>query len=199
MDIRFKDLPADVSVLNPSDQKLKPGTSQTLLMEWMTQNADVPLDESFTMFVKHHEVEVPYLFKVSGTAYSPVSSSPARILFLRGETQKELTIRNNSKSQIGLRGMSSQSGSFRIGPLPLVLPPGGQATLSLTVARSISDKNYQDAVSLVFDQPVEDMASLIIPVVVNYEKPPEKPSRTLPTQKQIQEMLQKAKQPPTRP
>ena len=195
MEIRFKDLPPDVSVLSLTDRKLKPGSGQSVLMQWMTQNYDGALDAPFTILVKHRDVEVPYPFEIKGIVYSPLSSLPAQILLLKGETQKEFIVRNNSKSEVRLNSVYSQSGNFNVGPLPLVLPPGGQANLNLRETASIGETNYRDIVSLALDHPVEDMVSLIIPVVVNYEKPPEKPS----VEKQLQDLLKKTQLPPTKP
>jgi hypothetical protein len=198
MNVRFEGVPADIEVLGLTDRKLQPGDHE-LQMQWLTDNYDGPIHEDFRIFARYRDVELPYSFTVGGMVYSPVSSLPMQALFLRDESQKELTIKNNSQSDVRITRYTCQSGNFRLSSLPILLHPGDQSVITIREVNNTGQKNFQDMLSLGFEQTVEGMASLIIPIIANYEKPPEDKRFLGLSQKEIDDLRQKAKQNPIKP
>lgn len=199
MDVQFKDPQEDLLVLGLEDRKLKSGTDQTISMRWATNNYDGQIRSGFSILVKHHDVEVPYDFAIEGFVYSPISTVPSQLLFLKNEREKQFVVRNNSKSEARIKGVSSLSG-LAVQPLPQVLPPGGESLLTVKLIRNVSQENYRDKLFLRLERPVDGLSSLVVPIVLNYVKPAEKQNSILGlTQKEIDELLQKAKQQPIKP
>ncbi|HYK88001.1 MAG TPA: hypothetical protein VE398_04495 [Acidobacteriota bacterium] len=196
MEVHFRDAPSDLIVTGLANQRLSPGDNQVLSMQLITENFDGQVRVPFTVLAKRGDVEVPYQFEMDANVYSPISALPAQLLYLRDERQKELIVRNNSQSEVEIKGIYSGSGVFEVTPLPVVLQPGDKAVLRVSLLSIISRRNYPDMLSLTLARPVEDMQSLIVPVVLNYEKPPVEKRIMGLTQKELNELLKKSPQPP---
>jgi hypothetical protein len=199
MDMFLADAPPGLGRSSASKGRLKPGHDQSILLRWITANYDGEVRLPFKILVRRDGVEVPYQFEMHGIAYSPASAEPAQIVFQRGETQKEFSVRNNSHSEITITSTSSETGVLQVQSLPVVLAAGGRAVLKVKTTVPVAKANYRDMLSLAFEQPVEGMTSLIIPIVLNYEKPPEKKGFLGMTQQQIDELVRKARQQPHNP
>ena len=168
LDVRFEKAPPDLIVQGLEERKIVPGKSQAIVMELLTQNYDGKVDETFTVVVRHQEVEVPYEFKVQGFVYTPVSVFPRVLRFRKDEREHEIVVRNNSKSEVKVSSIYSQSRAFKIEPLPQALAPGAEHRFKIILVAGISETNYRDLLALIFAQPVEGMANLSLPVVLNY-------------------------------
>jgi len=197
-DFRFKDVPPDVPIsCRVRDAKLKPGKNQSVPLELSTENYNGQIQIPLTMQVKSSDVEVLYPIEIRGMVYSPVSVTPLPMFFAREEKQKDVEIRNNSKSEIRIVSATSETGvTFVVGPLPLVLPPGGQAVVKVQTPSQITQSNYRDSITLAFDKAVDGVSSVPVPVTVNYVRPTGGPPLT---QKELEELKKKAQQPPVRP
>ncbi len=198
VEVLFKDAPADLLVYGLEGGMLKPGTDVTLPMQWVTQNYDGQVQAIFTLVARQHQVEVPFQFDLRGVVYTPVSALPAQVTFRENEQQAELVVRNNSKFEVRIASFLTQTNSVTVQSLPQTLAPGSQVTLTVRPRLKIAQKNYHEMVSLDFEHPVEGMASLIVPVLLNYEKPAEiqrVPGIGL-TPQEIEELVKKARQQP---
>ncbi len=197
--VELSDAPPDLTLAGLPDRKLQPGNGQSISMEWMTSERDGPVSAHFALLARLHDVEVSFPFEVKGDIYSPVSAQPNQIIFPRGERKTEFVVRNNSRSEVSIRSYSSQTGIFEVSSVPQIIPPGGQAVMNVRTTVAVDQKNFKDLLSLAFDQPVEGMASVIVPITLNYEKPLEEKRIMGLTQKQLDELLRKAPQPPIKP
>jgi len=166
--IVMRNSPDDFYIRNLPDRKLPPGKEQKIQIQLLTQTYAGEVDEKLTAIISHQNVEVPYDFKIHGYVYAPVYSSPRKLRFLSGEHEKEIVIRNDSKSEVTINGASNEN--FRVAPLPRTLPPGGACTLTVSVVRDRPEKNHVDSLSLSLSKPVEDVDSLDLPIVLNYEE-----------------------------
>ncbi len=199
MGIAFKNAPTDLIFEGLHDRQLMPGDNHTIALRWITANSDGAISAPFTILIQHRGVDTPYQFELRGFVYSPASAVPSRVLLLKDQKVKEIKVRNNSQSDIEIRSFSTQTGVLKAWALPLVLTPGSEATLTVTLTAVIGVKNYQEVLSLDFAKPVEGMSSLIIPVVINYEEKPQERGIMGLTQKELDELLRKAGHPPGKP
>jgi hypothetical protein len=195
-DFRFKDVPRDLPFsCRLTEAKLKPGKDQSIPMQLSTEIYDGQVQIPLTIQVRHREVEVLYPIEIRGMVYAPVSVRPARMLFLREEKEKDLEIRNNSKSEVKVTSVSSEGGVvFAVGSLPFSLPPGGQTIVKVQKPAQIGQTNYRDSLLLALDKPVDGVGVLTIPVIINYIGPAgaQGPS-------EIEELRKKLQQPPIKP
>src|SRR5437867_3232064 len=191
----FKDVPPDLIVRGLTERKLMPGRSQKIDLELLTENYDGPVNETFTILVRHQDVEVPYGFKLRGFVYTPVSAIPRVLLFKKDEKETEVVIRNNSKSEVRIDSIGSESGAFKMQQIPLVLSPGRQSNLKVTRILNVTGTNYRDLLSLSFARPVDGVASLTVPVILNYVEQKKKSLQDL-TPQEMEEWLRKNKPKP---
>lgn len=197
LDMRLMELPDDMDVAEQFDPKLKPGKEQGLRMQFLTQNHDGEYHESFVLQVSSRQVTVPFRFDVRGTIYSPVSA-PARIFFLRDQKEQGLVVRNNSKSEVKIVAVSPEhSSKFLVSPIPVVIPPGGQATLSIRTPDGIEQTNYRELLSLSLERPVEDFRTVKVLVILNYVNQERGPMGL--TDKQLNDLLRNPQPPPIKP
>lgn len=183
--IVIRNSPDDFYTRNLPNRKLPPGEEQKIQIELLTQAYAGEVNESFTATISQHDVEVSYDFKIHGFVYTPVYSTPMMLRFLSGDHVKEVVIRNISKSTVTIKGASNKD--FNVTPLPQTLLPGGSCTLRVSVVRDRAEKNYVDSLSLSFEKPVEDMGSLDLGIVRNFEEVDPQKAR----EKELKELLQK--------
>jgi len=179
----LKNVPTDL-LLSLGDGKLPAGKDQKISMDLVTQNYDGEVNESFAIIARYRDVDVPYEFKVHGFVYTPVSVLPMTLKFLRGEREKELVVKNNSRSEVTI--VQGFGDGLTVGPLPQTLSPGADCRLKVTASLNKQDRNYGSTLTLSLDKPVEDMGSAEVHVILNYEDP--KPRDT---QKELEELLRK--------
>jgi len=150
-------------------RELIPGEGQKLELGLTTQDYDGEVSATFTVLAGRAGLEVPYEFKIHGYVYTPVSVSPRLLKFLKGESAKEITLTNNSKSELGIVSIHTQKGGLDVQPLPQTLAPGAACRLTVKLMLKSYQTNYQDDVVLRFANPVDEMPSVVLPVIVNYE------------------------------
>ncbi|MBZ5498524.1 MAG: hypothetical protein LAP85_19175 [Acidobacteriia bacterium] len=184
--IAVKNSPEALFVRNLPDRKLPSGKGRNIKMELLTENYAGEINEEFTTVISRQDVGVSYQFNIHGFVYAPVSSTPAVLKFLSGEREKEIIVRNNSKSEVIIT--APESVNFAVKPLPQTLPPGGECRLKVSALLNTSDKNYREPLSLGFAKPVEGKGGLTIGVIFNYEEPKPIDIRL----KEIEEWMSKA-------
>lgn len=192
MDVGFRNIPPDLFILGLAGSKLPAGRSQAVEMQLVTQNYEGSVKEGFALVVRHQEVEVPFEFTLQGSVYTPVSVLPRVLRFLRAEREKEIVVRNNTRSEVRVESVASESGGFKVEPLPQALVPGKETRLKIIHHVSNSQPNYQEVLALVFSTPVEGMAELSLPIVLNYV---EQKRKTVPelTPAEIQKLIRESK------
>lgn len=182
----MRDSPEDLTARNLPERRLPPGKDQKIQMEFLTRAYAGEVNEKFTVVISHQNVEVPYDFTIHGFVYTPVYSTPMPLRFLTGEHAKEVVVRNLSKSEVIINEASNKE--FSVAPLPQTLPPGGTCTLKVSFLRDRPEKNLVDSLFLSFAKPVEDMGSLELDIVRNYEGHDPEKAREM----QLRELLRKA-------
>jgi len=187
-----------IKVQGLSNRRLLPGKSMELTVVVPTRIYEGVVNESIDLVARLGDAEVPFKFVVQGFVYVPVTFSP-KILRLNPNNdarEKELLIRNNSRSTLEIQSFSSPSGALELEPMPLTLPSGRQTTLKMKQVREVEKANASEKLILKFAEPVEDVAALEIPVVLNSADTRDGLIHDLLAepgiQKQIQENLKKA-------
>jgi hypothetical protein len=166
---RIKTSNPNIKVQGLNNRQLLPGKSMELTVVVPTRIYEGVVQESLELVARRGSVDVPYKFVVQGFVYVPVTFNP-KILRLNPNNdarEKELLIRNNSRSDLEIRSISSPSGALELEPMPLTIPSGKQMTLKLKQVREVEKANTSEKLILKFAQPVEDVAALEIPVVLN--------------------------------
>ena len=166
---KLTDAPRGLMRSRSGGKELIPGEGQKIEMGFLTQDYDGEVNATFTVLVEHAGVEVPYEFSIRGYVYTPVSVSPRSLRFLKGESSKEITLTNNSKSELGIVSARAQQSSLDVQPLPQTVAPGAVCRLTVKLTRKGYETNYRDELALQFESPVDDMQSVILPVILNYE------------------------------
>jgi hypothetical protein len=187
--IVLKDFPEDLLVRNLPDRKLPPGNEQKIQMELLTRTYADEVNESFTAVISHQDVEVPFEFKVHGFVYVPVSVTPRVLKFPKGEREKEIVLKNNSKSEVIVNAVDNAG--FSVTSLPQKLSPGADCRLKVVVLSNKSDKNLQSLLSFSFAESVEGIDGLDVPVILNYEEVKPKSAQ----EQAIEDLLRRANLP----
>jgi hypothetical protein len=187
--IVLRDSLEDFYVRNLRDRKLPPGKEQKIQMELLTRTYAGEVNERFTAVISHQDVEVPFEFKVHGFVYVPVSATPRALKFLKGEREKEIVLKNNSKSEVTVNAVSNAG--FSVTSLPQKLSPGADCRLKIAVLSDKQDKNLQSVLSFSFAESVEGTDGLDVPVILNYEEVKPKTAQ----EQAIEDLLRKANLP----
>jgi hypothetical protein len=149
---------------------LTPGQQQELTIGISTGNYDGAFSERIVLVAHRQEIEVPFEFLVQGFVYTPVSVSPREELRFnpaKGAREKEILVRNNSKSDLELKSLQSESGAIQVEPLPATIPAGQQLKLKVKQIKTVPKPDTLEHVVIVFTQPIEDMESISLSVVLN--------------------------------
>jgi hypothetical protein len=187
--IVLRDSLEDLYVRNLRDRKLPPGKEQQIQMELLTRTYAGEVNEKFTAVISHQEVEVPFEFKVHGFVYVPVLATPRVLKFLKGEREKEIVLKNNSKSEVTVKAVTNAE--LSVTPMPQKLSPGADCRLKVAVLSDKPDKNLQGVLSFNFAESVEGVDGLDVPVILNYEEVKPKTAEEL----VIEDLLRKANLP----
>ncbi len=155
-------------IVHLENRKLSPGNGR-IQIELLTQNYDGEVNESFTIVVSRQDADVKYEFKIHAFVYTPVSFDPMILKFQSGEREKEVVLRNNSKSELVIK--AAYNVGFEVSPLPQTISPGAEGRFKVTAVTERKDKNYHAFLFLSFDHPVEDMSSVTIPLIFNCDEP----------------------------
>ncbi len=148
-------------------KELKPGDGQKIELNLQTQDIDGDVEATFTILAVSAGLEVPYEFSIHGHVYTPLSVSPRSLQFVKGETAKEVVLKNNSKSAIQI--LPAKTTDLDVRPLPQSLAPGAQCKLTVSLKLSRYGTNHAAEIVLRFAEPVDGVTSATLPVVVNYE------------------------------
>jgi hypothetical protein len=167
---KFNDFAEGFMVRGLNDQKLSPG-QQELSIEVPTWNYDGAVSEHVALIAYRHNVEIPFEFTIQGNVYVPVSA-PGHLRFKEGETEKEILVRNNSKSDLELLPSFSELGAIIIEPLPTSIRAGQQAKLKVKIAPAFQtvQRNTIDNMAISFAHPVDGVPSLGISFILNYHE-----------------------------
>jgi len=176
--------------------KLMPASEGRIQLRTLTSNFDGEMHEAFSLLVNRAGVSVPYGFKLQGLVYTPLSVIPQVLRFREGESEKDLEIVNNSKTEVTLDSLFSNTAGFEIQPLPQRLRPGDRCTLRVKQAIRDATKNYSEEIAIKLAAPVEDMSHILLPIVLNYQEQKRKSFGDL-SAKEIEELIKAA--PPANP
>jgi len=165
---RIEGDPRELVNRGSSSAELTPGEGQKIEMALQTQDYDGEINKTFTLIVEHAGVEVPYEFSVHGYVYTPMSVSPRALRFLKGESSKEFTLRNNSKFEARIVSFRSESENLDVQPIPQTLAPGAECRLTVVLKDTPVSENVREALTLRLADPIDGMKKIILPVVINY-------------------------------
>ncbi len=194
MDMEFVNAPADLMVRGLESRQLKPGGPHSIELELLTANYEHgKVEQDFAIQVRYRSASVPYRFKLLARVYAPVSAEPSALTFKSGETQKDVSISNNSASEVRIDSAFSESGAFEVTPLPSTVLPGKTITLKVRLLKALA-KNHRERLELHFERAVEETQGLSIPVMA---QPPDQPAKVGPglTPAQVEELLRKVRPP----
>jgi hypothetical protein len=152
-----------------SAQELVPGEGRKIELSLETERLDGEVTGTFTILADNTGVEVPYEFSIHGYVYSPISFTPPSLSFLKGESAKEVTLRNNSKSSI--RIIPAIVAGFDVKPLPQTIAPGAECRLAVELTIKSYETNHDAMITFQFAEPVDGVESVALPAIVNFEAP----------------------------
>ncbi len=174
------------------DRRLLPGGAQKIGLSLLTSNYEGPVEEHFSIVVKHADVEVTYDFLLRGRVYAPLSAAPSILRFLKTENEKKVEIRNNSSASAEISSIFSESGRYTVDPLPQMLEPGQQCEVTVRIREAAEGANHAEQLVLLLDKPVDGLQSLPLRVILNYDPAQEKRFGGL-SAKDIEDLLRKAR------
>jgi hypothetical protein len=172
-------------------KELPPGTHKEFSVEVPTWGYDGPVSEQFFIVAKIKNVDAPFEFSVRGNVYAPVSMIPRLLKFKKGEHEKEVVMRNNSKSDLEVNPAISETRAITIEPLPAVIPPGQQLTLKVKLGDTADSAvpNTVDNVAITFVKSVDDVAGLSFRVYLNSGEENQQKTSNRTADSQIQELI----------
>jgi hypothetical protein len=179
-----------ISLRGPQDQSLLPGNRRELSVEVPTWNFDGAVKETFTLIARSKDVDVPFEFSVHGNVYTPLSILPKVLKLKKGEREKEIMMRNNSKLDIQLEKVISETTAISIEPFPVVIPPGQELKFTLKAEESLDSAvpNSVDRMAITYG-PVDGFSAISYRVYLNSsEDAQEKPAAPV-NEKEIQELM----------
>jgi hypothetical protein len=106
---------------------------------------------------------------VKGNVYVPVSITPRTLKFQKEESEKEVRIRNNAKSDLELLPVYTETGQVIVEPLPATVLPGQEIVLKVTLGKESASlrENQDDVLAIPFAKPVDGVNSLSLSVILN--------------------------------
>lgn len=185
--------PQGIKIQGLKDQYLVPGQNRELTILVPAQDYDGSVAEKIVLTVRHHEVEVPFEITLKGFVKAEISALPRILRFndSKGETEKEILIRNHTKSPLVLKSLFSDSDVITVEPLPVTIKAGKQMTMKVRQVRSLAQANASLNLEIVFAKPVANISSLKLTAIINAkdEKPaaPNAPAIT----PEIQDLIRK--------
>jgi hypothetical protein len=159
--------PRGLTRTDSSGRDLKPGEGQKIELILQTQELDGKISGTFTILAVSAGQEVPYEFSIHGYVYAPVSTSPRPVRFLKGESAKEVVVRNNSKSAIQV--VSAKAVGFDVEGLPQTIAPGAECRLAVKPTFRSYGTNHGAEITLRFAEPADGVQSVAFPVIANFE------------------------------
>ncbi len=184
--------PVNLSILGAVEDKTAAGSSM-LRLALRTGNMDGEVNLGFVLLAREGDTEVPYELKMHGFVYSPVYFFPATLRFAKGELEKDLEVKNNSKMEVRLASFLSQSDAVRIKDLPRSLMPGEKCTLKIVLTSQAALANTTEEIDIKLQEPVEGLAGLRIFVMRNYVPQTEPPKPKIPSRNAVEELMRKVR------
>jgi hypothetical protein len=165
--LRFK-TPLGFGIQGGDELEIKPGETDLRIIVPVWQ-FDGPVRERITITARRQGVDVLYEIEVRGNVYVPVAVSPKILKFSRGENEKQVRIRNNSKSDIELLPISSETGKIIVEPIPARVPAGQEVTLKVKLDKGTESlkTNKIDSLVIPLSKPVDDVNSISIAITMN--------------------------------
>ena len=162
--------PAGFGIQGGNEQILNPGEHE-LRINVPTWQLDGAVNERIVMTVRRPGVEVPFEIEVKGNVYVPVSIAPKTLKFQREESEKEVRIRNNSKSDLDLLPVYSETSQVLVQPLPATVLPGQEIVLKVKLGKesALLGANQTDVLTIPFAKPVDNVNALGLSVIMNAE------------------------------
>jgi hypothetical protein len=157
-----------IGFVGAKDEQFLPGKGHELTIEIPTWNYDGAVKDQFTLIAKTKDIEVSFPFLVHGNVYTPISATPKTMQFKKGEREKELLLRNNSRKEIRLVQFISESRTITIEPFPIVLAPGQEVRVTVK-ASELMDKAFpgaMDRITITYT-PVDGFSVLAYRVFLN--------------------------------
>jgi hypothetical protein len=154
-------------------RQLLPGQNRELLIDVSTWYFQGDVNERLILTAQRQGVEVPIEIVVKGKVYVPVSVTPKVLYFEKNESEKEIQISNNSKTDIELLQVFSETGLMTVQPLPTRIPAGQKLALKVSLTKKVSEirPNTRDSISINLAQRVDDVGDVSVMVVLNSTKP----------------------------
>ena len=197
VDAKF--LPAPRELYGFPDRKLLPGPDRRIVMRMPTASYDGKFQESFKIQVTFAHASLAFEFTLLGRVYTPVSVLPSVVRFHAGETEKDVELINNSPAEVRLDSYDSESKGYEVSPLPQTLGPGAHCVLKMKLLLKYPERNQAEEVYIKLAEPVQEMATVHVPVVANAVDVPKQKSPMDLTEQEIQELIRKSGQKPINP
>jgi hypothetical protein len=162
------EFPEGFAIEGGMDQVLYPGDHE-LRIDVPTGQLDGAVNERIIIKVHKQGATVPFDIQVKGNVYVPVSIAPKSVRFQKEESEKEIRIRNNSKSDLELLPVYSETRQVSIQPIPVTIPPGQEIGLKVKWSKGSPSlrTNYVDTLAIPFAKPVDGVNSLSLRVILN--------------------------------
>lgn len=183
--------PSGTMLRGLENQSLVPGKDRELTLWMPVLDYDGSVNEHIFIVAHRNRVQVPFEITLKGFVQVPISALPRflRFNFKKGETEKEVVVRNNTNSAVELKSLSKESDLLTVEPLPATVPPGKQLTLKIRQVRDVSKINDIRSLEIVLAEPVENKKSLIVTAILNV---PENPAAAPPAiTPEIQQLIRK--------
>jgi hypothetical protein len=194
MEAGFKSLPPAFLVQGLLGNALKPG-EQELTIEFSASNYDGAVKERLVLVAYRQGADVPFEIVVQGNVYVPVSIIPRLLRLRKGDQEKEFLVRNNTDTEVELKGYHSETGMIVIEPLLASIPAGKELKMKVKARNDIgaAQQDSRDNVGISFSRPVDGMSSLILTVVLNPSAAKREAAFDPAKSKEIQELIRKSK------
>jgi hypothetical protein len=191
--------PGPVQLVGFPERKLLPGSNQQISLKMQTTDLEGQFRDAFRILVTSQGIGVSYEFKLQGDVYVPLSVIPSVLRFRADESEKELTIINNSSSEVRLDSVQSESKGYAVRPLPQNLSPGARCVLKVRMLLTSPEKNQTERIYIMLANPVDEMASVPLSVIANADETPKQKEFKDLTAKDIEELLRKSGLSPIKP
>lgn len=190
--LTFEKMPLDFRIpgLEQRSLRLMPGKMQELKIEMATRKYDGAVEKDMILVAHQENAEASFEFAVKGFVYVPVSHSPRILRFTKGNLQKEILVRNNTKSALEIVSFLSESKIITAEPIPTTILPGQELRIHVKQIREINGTNLYDNLVFHFAEPIDGMSVLRLTAVMNYQE--EEPTKDDPfDRREIQELIKK--------
>jgi hypothetical protein len=191
--VEYKPTGSGFVVQGLEGRQLFPGQNKELHIGVSTWYFEGEVDERLVLIAQRKGIEVPFEIKIIGKVYLPISVTPKVLIFDKSENEKEILISNNSKTNVDLLQVSSETGLVVIEPIPTSIPPGQKLSLKASLAKKSWEiqPNTRDSIAIILAKSVDDVAAVSISVVMNSTKPKPNSITTPVISDEIQQLIRK--------